>query len=63
MTKAIFFLMPAFIMMSQASVNTQGWIDGIDDPHSSAMPDLNADNSDEPENNSGFYFSVFIWRM
>jgi uncharacterized protein (TIGR02145 family) len=54
MTKTTILLVLAFIMMSAASVNAQVRIGGLEDPHSSAVLDLNTDNSDEPENNSGF---------
>ncbi|MDR1221731.1 MAG: fibrobacter succinogenes major paralogous domain-containing protein [Tannerella sp.] len=49
MTKKTVLLVLAFIMMSAASVNAQVRIGGLDDPHQSAILDLNTDN----ESNAG----------
>jgi hypothetical protein len=42
--KKIFFLMLALIVLSTASMNAQVRIGGIEDPHPSAVLDLNADD-------------------
>jgi uncharacterized protein (TIGR02145 family) len=54
MTKTTVLLALTFIMMSAASVNAQVRIGGLDDPHQSAILDLNADN-ESSAGNLGFY--------